>query len=397
MILAASAAEAGTERRVAFAAKAPQRQPAIERLADGFFTVWMEDDAPSSIMGSFLPDGALNGQSLLLALRGSHGNRAPAIARAGDVALAVWIEQRASGFQVLGRRISSAGFVYYESAIYIGADATTPYRTDSDLVSVASNGTQFLVTWTGGDNQIRGARVDAVSGLVLDAPPLVISRQPSPRFGLRYSVSAIWNGHDFYVTWLEDGRNPFILSPPVAPVTQIYRSIVTVEGAVLPSADNVLLHESPGQPGRMSTSHRENTHLIAWSQESASGSCLRVMAMRDSGILLPPEVRTLHCVSGSASLHDTVTAATPTGFVIAWEQRGFEPAVDAMRVNASGYPVDAAPLRVASGAFDPALAVAGAIPSVAYSRVSTEGAPRVFVRSIFDTLPQTRSRAVRRR
>ena len=398
-MFAASAVEAGTERPVAFpgGSPKPQRQPAITRLPNGFFTVWTEGEAPASILGSYLPDGAANGEALTLAPKGTHGNRAPAIATAGDVALAVWIEDSATGFRVMGRRISSAGFVYYESAIIIATEPTFPVAGVE--VAVASDGERFLVAWPAGDHQIRAARVDAASGAVLDTPSLAVSRQAEPRYGERWSPTVVWTGEFFYVAWLDDPRNSLLLTPPAPPVTWIDRALVTSQGSVVTAQNSQRLHESAGQPNGLTASYVNGVHLLAWAQETA-GSCLRVMPVRDSGILLPPNPASLQCVAAGSVLGDAASVATPTGFTVAWEESGAAPAVHAARLNRDGLVMNPA-TKIVANALDPALSAHDGVPTLAYSRTVTDGVqagmPRVFAMDIFDTPLKSRVRAVRPR
>jgi hypothetical protein len=340
----------------------------------------------------------------VLAPRGTYGNRAAAIAVAGDVALAAWIENSATGFRVMARRISSAGFVYYESAITIAVEPTQPLTHIEDVVAVASDGTQFLVAWSGSDNQIHAARVDAATGVVLDTPSLTVSRQAEPRFGIRNSVTAVWTGEFFYVAWLDDPRNPLLLSPPVPPITLVHRALVRPNGSLVTTQDSQELHRSSGQPRGLTATYVNGVHLLAWSQES-NGTCVKAMPVRDSGILLPPVPATLRCFASSSgvSVPNVASTSTTNGFTIAWEERSTSSSdIHATRLNLLGQLVTAAPIRVVVGGQQPALTSSGEVATIAYSRPVSTSTGTLVNRVFVDTVPDMpaaaqRSRAIRRR
>jgi hypothetical protein len=182
-------------------------------------------------------------------------------------------------------------------------------------------------------------------------------------------------------------------------VTWIDRALVRSDGGVVTAQSSQRLHESAGQPDGLTSSYVNGVHLLAWAQDTASGSCLRVMPVRDSGILLPPNPSSLQCTS-STTLRDVTSVATATGFTIAWEETGATPAVHAARLNRDGL-VIAPTTKIVANAFDPALAAHDGVATLAYSRTVTDGVqagmPRIFLMDIFDAPVKSRARVVRSR
>ncbi len=380
-----------------------QRTPSTTRLGNGLMTVWAENENYASISGSYFPDGAAAPYPMLFA-PGSTANRDPAISVAGNIALVAWVEENATGFRIVARRMSSEGFIYYESPIEIARETTAAIRDKRHALSITSDGEQFFLAWTGGDLQIHAARVIAATGTLVDSPPIVVSRQVQPRYGRRYFPQAVWTGSMYVVTWIEDPLHDIYVGPVPPPVTLIYRSLVTRTGVVLDAVESQLLHQSAGYATSLSAAFDGTSLLLAWAQATDS-NCVRSLVLQATGVPLAPEPRTLSCTADALapSIADVATAATPGQFVIAWSQRINDlPAVVALRTDSLGNASDPSPWAVAMNAYDPSVTFQSGQPLFAYARITEPGSPfggvaRIFIRSALDGSPTTgRLRSTRR-
>jgi hypothetical protein len=378
-----------------------QRTPAIARLGSGTLSVWAEKDAPSSISGSYLLDGSSTPNTMLFASDATTNSK-PAVAITAGVGLVAWMESHSEGVRIVARRVSPEGMIYYESAIEIASEPRFGWETGGESVSIAGDGERFLVTWTGGDQQIHAARVDAATGIVLDHPVLVVSRQREPRFGLRSFAQAAWTGSMFIITWLEDPINPFILSPPPPPITMVYQSRITSDGVVLDSVESPLLYQGAGAGNSLASTFDGNTLLLAWTQ-IATSSCVRALPLQQAGILLLPSPVSLRCVTNAyPPLLNNVAAASSNGtFVVSWDERsGSTTNVMAMRVDEFANALDA-PWIVATDSHDPAVVFRGNLPLFAYAKITSStslfgGVARIFERTITGAEQNGRMRPTRR-
>jgi hypothetical protein len=378
-----------------------QRTPAIARLGSGTLSVWAERDAPSSIAGSYLLDGSSTPNTMLFA-SGTRANSRPAVAVTAGIGLVAWMETRNEGVRIVARRVSPEGMIYYESEIEIASEPRFEWEMGGESVSIAGDGELFLVTWTGSDSQIHAARVVAATGIVLDHPVLVVSRQREPRFGVRGFAQAAWSGSLFLVAWLEDPINPILLSPPLPPVTMVYQSRITSDGVVLDSVESSLLYQGAGSGNSLASTFDGNTLLLTWTQ-IATTSCVRALPLQQTGILLLPSPVSLRCVTNAFPplLGNVATASANGSFVVSWDERtGSTTNVMATRVDAFANELDV-PWIVATDSHDPALAFRGNLPVFAYAKITSStsmfgGVARIFERTITGAEQSGRMRPTRR-
>jgi hypothetical protein len=99
---------------------------------------------------------------------------------------------------IFGVRIKPTGVILDRTPIAIAGGPNWSY-----FPKVASDGVDFLVVWDeaprGGNFDIRGARVQASTGTVLDRKPVFIGAS-----GVYQGWPAIaWNGQQYYVAWTQ--------------------------------------------------------------------------------------------------------------------------------------------------------------------------------------------------
>jgi len=128
--------------------------------------------------------------------RGSQ--RDPTVAWNGSQYLVAWSDERdasTTGWDIYAARVNADGAIMDPGGIPV---ARSP--GDQGEPTIASDGTNFLVVWSGESEAhssvgVFGARVSS-TGQVLDAPEIAISTTGNER-----SPAAAWNGSSFLVVW----------------------------------------------------------------------------------------------------------------------------------------------------------------------------------------------------
>ena len=157
-----------------------------------------------------------------------------AVAYAQGVWLVAWQEslyrlERGTGrreffaIRVLARRYDRRGNPLEEDPILLAEEVYSNLGSSyTSAVSIATSGSQFLVTWpgvTGGSvttyRKIRAMRI-GVDGTLIDAEPKQISSAGTPRRG---APQAVWTGTDYLLLWQEDATPDNVSPVPLVPVT----------------------------------------------------------------------------------------------------------------------------------------------------------------------------------
>ncbi len=132
----------------------------------------------------------------LLVTSASAAQDAPAAAWNGSEFLAVWEEARGASMSIIAARLAPDGSTLDPSGIVVRSAIRASFTT----VSVASNGSDFLVVWedfgTEGLTDIFGARI-AADGTVIDPSPLVVNDRP----GYQYVPAVTWNQSSYLVVF----------------------------------------------------------------------------------------------------------------------------------------------------------------------------------------------------
>lgn len=164
---------------------------------DGFLAVWQ--DSSAGIVASRVSAGGevLDPGGIVIA---SGQNSDPAVTWDGVTYFVVWSHYDSMRFssEVLGARVTPGGTVLDADPIPI---ATTGSQRSP---AVAFNGAHHLVVWAGTNDSstsdVGAVRVDT-AGSVVDAEPIVVSAGP----GQERDPAVASDGHDFLVTWTDAG------------------------------------------------------------------------------------------------------------------------------------------------------------------------------------------------
>ena len=123
----------------------------------------------------------------------------PGIAYGGGSYLLAWMEDREFGGRILAARVRSDGTVLDNTPIVVSSVPDTPWTP----VSVAFDGTQFLVAWgrlRGADTGVHGARV-GTDGELIDGPAELGGFPVNAYPGREELPVAAFDGSRFVATW----------------------------------------------------------------------------------------------------------------------------------------------------------------------------------------------------
>jgi hypothetical protein len=232
-----------------------QFSPQVASNGTDFLVVWTDDrnsvSSNSDIYGARVSAAGVISDPLGFVITATSAYEgAPSVASAGNDYLVTWTSQASIGgaLDIYGSRVTSAGGVSDIPALAICASSG-----DQDGSSVASNGSQYFVTWyddrSRGNLDIYGTRV-TTSGTIVDTTNIGICTQASTQL----YPSAGSNGTDFFVVW-QDQRNAS---------ADIYGSRVRAsDGAVL-DAGNLAISTASYTQGRPSVAGNGTDYFIAW-------------------------------------------------------------------------------------------------------------------------------------
>ena len=253
---------------------------------------------------------------------------APAIAWNGTSFLVAWRSGSSDGSgdgTIEGVRVSSAGAVLDASAITIADEGPLGYLEDP---AVASDGTDFLVTWAAeGPGSVAARRVSG-GGAVLDPAAIVLA---SPR---ARAPAVTFGGGEYRVAWL-DGRNGGVSQY----TSEVFASRLSPGGAIL-DVGGIRVSPSAAATSWPTAAAVGGLHLVAWG-DVASGE---IQAVRMSGGSIVEA--TPFSVSGATTrtAWRTSAAASSSSFLVGWEvlsggERSAE--LRAARVTTGGAVLDA--------------------------------------------------------
>ena len=257
--------------------------------------------------------------------------------------LVVWADKRngVSGnyWDIYGARVSTAGNVLDPDGI-----AICTVSGDQRGVSIATDGSNFLVAWNDGRNDnsnpdIYGTRVDG-GGNVLDTDGIAISTES----GTQQRSSISFDGNNFMVVW-EDGRT-------VANWSDIYCARVNTGGIVLDPA-GIAIHTGLRSDWYPSIAFGGTNYFIAWCHQD---STITGSLLSPDGILIGAPVH----IDDSPTPRFSRVIFNGTNFLISWEDIYLAQArLHCKRVSNEGNLIDSTAIVVSNACSRPAVAFDG--------------------------------------
>jgi len=350
---------------------ASQRTPTVCALTNNFLVVWSDrrnNNATSlDIFGARVDtNGLVLDTNAFVICNNAASQTLPVVASSAAGALVAWVDPRNfnTANDIYGTRISNTGAVIDQTNLLIsraGAVEANP--------SVAYDGTNYLVAWedsrsfSTNDVDIRGARVSA-KGALLDKTGLLICNAA----GAQQHPSVAASGGEFLVAW-QDDRNDGVSGE------DIYGSRVSDAGVVLDPAGLALSTTNDDQLSPV-VAGNASAFLVVWEDNrnnSTSPDIFGTFVSHGGGILNPGGLAIAQ--TGDNEVTPAI-AASPTQFLVTWEDRGD---VFAARVANNGTVIDSSGSALQLADFgeeqSPAVAALGNNFLVAWvdSRNSTDG------------------------
>ncbi|RKH68914.1 HYR domain-containing protein [Corallococcus llansteffanensis] len=291
-------------------------------VGDGLFlVVWSANNGTDQdIMGTRvrISDGAVLDLTGLPLATGTGFQNYAAVASNGTDFLVTWDD----GNNVSGVRVSGATGQRLGSTLSISSAASS-----QGFSAVAFDGTQYLVVWQDSrsnfSTDIYGARVRASDGVVLDVSGIPISTAT----GFQSSPAVSFDGSQFLVAW-GDNRNDTS--------DDIYGARVSVAGTVLDPA-GIAICTATNHQANPSIASVAGTFLVTWDDRRTGEYGIRGARVRRSdGAVLDPQGLAL---GSGTPLQSTSSSVASDGrrFLVVW-QRGYASLADVWgaRVEADG-------------------------------------------------------------
>jgi hypothetical protein len=310
--------EHGRRKSPAFpiaASGADESTPAVAAAGDHYLVVWRESTSPyvgdDNIKGALLINQQIAAQ--LAICTETNNQRGATVASNGKDFLVAWRDERDQGDDdIWGAHITRDGVV---SGPNNGFPICT-FSEDQQAVSIASNGTNYLVVWRDRRNSepdfnfsrddIYGAIVEAGQTTAPINFPISIGQEQ------RRAPDVDSNGRDYFVAWRDDrgdNGNPF---------AEIYGTPVSANGEVANPTGFPLTPIAEEQREPALARHGDN-YLLTWLQQSVVGGPLNVFAREIPNNGQPASAAVK--LSGTDYDEETLDlAANPTGTALMLSQ-----------------------------------------------------------------------------
>jgi hypothetical protein len=264
----------------------------------------------------------------------------PSIAWNGEVFLVAWADAREHRVNpaVYVTRVTPTGEVLDGSGILI-----TPEGLSAAEPSVASDGTGFLVAWRLIDTELGdGADVYATrvssQGDVLDDSPIAVSTAPRTQWG----IDSAWTGDSYLLTWEDTRTEDEVHADEYSKHdgSDIYGARVTTGGDVL-DPDGVPLAENKRDEAHAEVAAGPGGGVIVWRRwclpEGKRPCTYDVLGRRVDELGRPAgEVLKIGTSSDHHELAPSVTA-TDAGFLAAWTSYAKDSyAIELREIGAAG-------------------------------------------------------------
>jgi hypothetical protein len=233
-------------------APARERSAAASQLGGSRITVWTENDGNGSIAAS------VGGNRLVLSEENETVQHDPDVAAIGELALVVWRSDTNARRRVLGVRVRGDGAVLDGTPIVID-DTTVGLHLERDRVSVATNGHEFFVGWSGGigGGNVIARRVSA-AGTPLEEPAAVAQTE----YYAAAAVKVVWTGTMYVIAY--GAEDDYYLGRPIAPRTRIYVARVTAGGVPLDATHVNTIYDAQGDWPGLSAAAWGDRVVVVW-------------------------------------------------------------------------------------------------------------------------------------
>lgn len=286
-----------------------QKAPSIAFNGSEYLLVWtdMRADTAGDIWGArFAANGSLLDVNGIAISTAKGAQQDAAVASNGSDFLVTWADKRGSDFDIFATRISAGGAVLEPSGLALDTaflDQTHPH--------VVSDGTDYLVTWNHGNNvDINGVRVTAAGQLPDPFGVVVADGTPDQE-----NANVIWDGSQYVAAWHENTH--YVLSR----LTKAGVRVDVPAISVVTSTDSLV-------PGLVTT---PAGYLVAWRgfTDIATATVSLIGEVSQQSTLVPMASSAPVLLNGGGS------------YLAAWQDSSSPHQLHYRPTNASGAPLDA--------------------------------------------------------
>ncbi len=264
---------------------------------------------------------------------GGNAELGSSLASNGTDFLVVWVDQRSGWGEILASRVSATGVVLDPTGLVVGTD----WNDESDSPSVASNGSDYLVVWRGGerDDSENDGQMDgfAILARAVSAAGVLQPVQQAPSRPDPWNPSVASDGSGYLITW-EEGA--------------IFASRASAAGEL--QDERLLVSEGQWD----SEAHPEvasngSEYLVVWQAEVASSTDIFARRVPAAGKLKDEAFAV--STTPDEQRHPAV-ASDGTDYLVTWQDRrsGSDWDIYASRVTATGQVQDASGTPVVTAA-----------------------------------------------
>jgi hypothetical protein len=237
----------------------------------------------------------------------------PATACDNSTCLVIWNDPQISAAPIRGVRIrASDGAVLDAASIPISQATNSP--TTLDPPAVAFDGTQFLVAWsveiTGGtrNRDLYAARVRASDGVVLDPVRILVSNA----LDTQTRPAIAFAGGNFFVAWVDLRTTT---------VEQIHGARVRAADGVVLDPSGIPITSTPQRPTEVVLSTDGSQFLAVWQTVVGTNNyAIRAARISGQGVVLDTSPVTL-ALSTTSEAHSPSVAFDGSNYLLTWMRR----------------------------------------------------------------------------
>jgi len=321
-----------------------QRLPSVSFGGTDFIIIWYDrrDGSNNDIFGARVNhSGVVQDPSGIHISNIDAQQTSPAVISYSGQWLVVWKDNRNGNYaDIYGSRISASGTVTDEDGILISASAQMQGKP-----AAAFDGTNYLVVWQedrggGPPFDIYGMRITP-GGYYLDTDPIPISTVSGSQ---EYPAVAFDNDSIYLVVWQDDRSG--------SGGDDIFGARVTTSGNVL-DPPGIAISTATGRQRFPSVAFDGTNFLAVWADERGGSSVDDIygtLVQRNGNVISPSGI----AIADDANWQRNPSVAFDgTNYLVVWGDYGsgtWDEDIYGVRVNQSGYPVDASSFAISTAA-----------------------------------------------